>query len=88
MLTALYVILGLVAFAFVFDGLNRRRRNNLQQSGIYPPPGTGRQSDVERLVALGHKIEAIKLYREIHGTDLKAAKGAVEEIAKRPDLRR
>jgi ribosomal protein L7/L12 len=36
--------------------------------------------DVARLVRLGRKIEAIKLYREIHGVDLKAAKSAVDAI--------
>jgi ribosomal protein L7/L12 len=42
---------------------------------------------VERLVALGRKIDAIKLYREIHGTDLKTAKEAIDKIAARADLR-
>lgn len=86
-MTIVYVILAAVAVVLVVDSFNRRRVRNLRQSGLYPPTGQGRAADVERLVALGRKIDAIKLYREIHGTDLKTAKEAVDKIAARPDLR-
>ena len=86
-MTFLYFVLAAVAVAFVVDAFNRRRIHNLQQSGVYTPPGQGGAHDVERLVALGRKIDAIKLYRQIHRTDLKTAKKAVDEIADRADLR-
>jgi ribosomal protein L7/L12 len=86
-MTFLYFFLAAVAVAFALDAFNRRRIRNLQQSGVYPPPGQGGGHDVERLVALGKKIDAIKLYRQIHRTDLKTAKEAVDKLADRADLR-
>ena len=44
-------------------------------------PSTGTTDvDVGRLVAQGRKIDAIKLYRRLHGTDLKTAKDAIDAI--------
>lgn len=44
-------------------------------------PSTGlTDADVARLVALGRKIDAIKLYRSLHGTDLKTAKDAIDRM--------
>jgi len=77
----LYVVVALAAAALALNALNRRKTDDLRQTGLYPPPGRGSAADVERLVALGRKIDAIKLYREIHRTDLKTAKDAVDEIA-------
>jgi ribosomal protein L7/L12 len=87
MTTVLYVFLGIIAAAVFIDAIGRRRIRTLRQSGIYPAPGQGTGGDVERLVALGRKLDAIKLYREIHRTDLKTAKQAVDELAERPELR-
>ena len=39
--------------------------------------------EVVHALRLGNKIEAIKIYRQQTGVDLRAAKEAVEEIAKR-----
>jgi len=39
--------------------------------------------EVEAALAAGHKIEAIKLYRKMYGTDLKEAKDAVDAIEAR-----
>jgi ribosomal protein L7/L12 len=36
--------------------------------------------EVEAAIRSGHKIDAIKRYREIYGTDLKGAKDAVDAI--------
>ena len=77
----LYIVVAVVAATLALSLLNRRRTDDLRQTGLYPPPGEGSDADVERLVALGRKIDAIKLYREIHRTDLKTAKDAVDEIA-------
>jgi len=77
----LYVVVALAAAALALNALNRRKTDDLRQTGLLPPPGRGCAADVERLVALGRKIDAIKLYREIHRTDLKTAKDAVDEIA-------
>jgi len=82
----LYIVVAVAAAALALNAMNRRRTDDLRQTGLYPPPGQGSDADVERLVALGRKIDAIKLYREIHGTDLKSAKDAVDKIAERPGL--
>ena len=77
----LYIVVAFAAVALALNAMSRRRTDDLRQTGLYPPPGRGSAADVERLVALGRKIDAIKLYREIHRTDLKTAKDAVDEIA-------
>lgn len=74
------VALAIILLAFLLDRTNKARIRRLRESGEYPPAGRGTMEDVERLVRLGRKIEAIKLYREIHGVDLKAAKSAVDAI--------
>jgi large subunit ribosomal protein L7/L12 len=39
------------------------------------------EEDIPRLLMGGHKIDAIKVYRRLHGVDLKKAKKAVEHLA-------
>ena len=82
----LYIVAAFAAVALALNAMSRRRTDDLRQTGLYPPPGQGSDADVERLVALGRKIDAIKLYREIHRTDLKTAKDAVDKIAEKPAL--
>ena len=80
----LYIVVAVVVAALTLNALSRRRTDDLRQTGFLPPPGQGSDADVERLVALGRKIDAIKLYREIHGSDLKTAKDAVDRMAAKP----
>ena len=80
----LYVVVALAAAALALNAMSRRRTDDLRQTGLYPPPGQGSDADVGRLVALGRKIDAIKLYREIHGSDLKTAKDAVDRMGEKP----
>ena len=61
----LYIVVAVVVAALTLNALSRRRTDDLRQTGFLPPPGQGSDADVERLVALGRKIDAIKLYREI-----------------------
>ncbi len=42
--------------------------------------------EIEAALISGHKIEAIKRYRELYGTDLKGAKDAVEAIEARLEI--
>ncbi|MFQ5512311.1 MAG: hypothetical protein ACE5EO_10735 [Candidatus Krumholzibacteriia bacterium] len=74
----------IIAGLFILDASNKWQKRRARESGIYPPPGQGTDADVERLVRLRRKMMAIKLYREIHSVDLKQAKDAVDEIARRP----
>src|SRR5881396_225978 len=80
----LYIVVAVAVAALALNAMSRRRTDDLRQSGLYPPPGQGSDADVERLVALGRKIDAIKLYREIHGSDLKTAKDVVDRMAAKP----
>jgi ribosomal protein L7/L12 len=77
----LYAVVAIVAVALIVNAANRSGKIQL------PSPGQGTDADVERLVAAGRKIDAIKVYRRIHQTDLKTAKDAVDRLAERPDLR-
>jgi ribosomal protein L7/L12 len=42
---------------------------------------TATEGDTTRLLMGGHKIDAIKAYRRLHGVDLKPAKEEVERLA-------
>jgi ribosomal protein L7/L12 len=44
-----------------------------------PPPT---EEEIDASLRAGRKIEAIKLYRVLHGVDLKAAKEAIEARAR------
>lgn len=80
----LAAILGSVAaVALLLDRANRRLLRRARRTGLYPAPGQGSDEDVERLLRQGEKVLAIRLYRELHATDLKTAKGAVEAVAAR-----
>ena len=46
---------------------------------MYPQEGHESIEDVDRLLHLGHKIEAIKVHRTLHAVGLKEAKDAVEK---------
>jgi hypothetical protein len=48
------------------------------RSGHTPPS----PAEIDTLLRTGRKIEAIKMYRALHGVDLKAAKDAVEARAR------
>ena len=71
----LAVVVALLAVAML-----RRRGEGvppLDMDGMAPT-----EADIDRLIASGRKIEAIKAYRRLHGSDLKDAKDAVEARAK------
>jgi len=84
----LYVVGGLVALLVIWGAINRSRVDHLRQEGIYPAPGRETDRDVERLLTMGRKIDAIKVYREVHKVGLKEAKEAVEALAARLDRSR
>ena len=65
----------------------REKVRRLQDEGVYPQDGAEKPADVDRLLLLGHKTEAIKVYRQLHGVGLKEAKHAVEARAREIDPR-
>ncbi len=57
------------------------RRYSVSDPPRGQPPGGATDADVARLVSLGRKIDAIKLYRNLHGTDLKTAKDTIDRMS-------
>jgi hypothetical protein len=78
MMTIWWLSLVLVAFGAGFFLGGRPRGKVVWSKPIVPIP----TPEVEALLASGQKIEAIKLYRQLHGTDLKDSKDAVEALAR------
>lgn len=74
------MLAGLAATAALFNWWNGLRLTRARRGGIYPPPGAGSDTDVERLARQGEKMLAIRLYRELHGTDLKSSRLMVEDM--------
>ena len=72
------IIVILIGAGFVLATLGRRKDEQLRNDGVYPPEGRETQADIDRLIQLGHKIQAIKVHRKLHGVGLKEAKEAVE----------
>jgi ribosomal protein L7/L12 len=83
----LIIDVGLVLFGFLIGRFTAPRERT---TVVYKPTaarsvarsGEGEanpaDAEIESALRAGHKIEAIKLYREAYGTDLKSAKEAVE----------
>ena len=53
---------------------------DLRRQGVYPVAGSGTDADVRNLLQSGHKLLAIRLYREIHQASLKQAVKAVKQL--------
>lgn len=75
-------VLVLLAIAWASRRAMGKQIDNARRQGFYPLPGQAPTMEhVHALAKAGHKIPAIKLYREIHkGTGLKEAKEAVEKL--------
>ena len=84
----LYAVGIILALLIIVDKLNRARVDRLRGRGIYPPSGQETEANVERLLMMGRKIDAIKVYRAVHGVGLKEAKQAVDELVRRHDVGR
>ena len=80
-LTILAVLIGIVFLLFLADAWTRARIRRLQRRGLYPLEGEETDTDVERLIRLSRRMEAIRVYRAVHGGDLKSAREAVDRLA-------
>jgi ribosomal protein L7/L12 len=76
------VLAGLAVFGLWMSAVRgaSRKKEALSRSGLLPEPGHGTDDDVRRLIEAREVVEAIKLYRDIHGVGLKEAKEAVERM--------
>lgn len=77
------ILAGVVGLVYVSGWRSGMNLSRARRSGMYPQPGKGSDRDVERLALQGEKILAIRLYRELHKTDLKTSRLRVEEIISR-----
>jgi len=84
MKNAIIAIAGFVTMG-VFIAFSQKRR---REEGLLPQENLPKEieraptdDNVQRLIAAGKKIEAIKMYRKIHRGGLKEAKDAVEKSA-------
>ncbi|HEY3115597.1 MAG TPA: ribosomal protein L7/L12 [Chloroflexota bacterium] len=72
-----------VAVAVLLGFLSRRgERADRRSRQIRPANTPPTPADVDALLQAGQKIAAIKLYREMHGVDLKEAKDAIDARAR------
>ena len=74
------IVLGIAAVVIVLVVLGRGSGSG--RTTAMPKDAT--DEDVRALAEEGRKIEAIKLYRTLHGVGLKEAKDAVDEMAAKP----
>ncbi len=70
----------LVAFVAGYVFARSQNRTKVVYSKSAAPIET---PEVRALIESGKKVEAIKLYRQMFGTDLKDSKDAVEALAQR-----
>jgi hypothetical protein len=82
------IIIGIFV-ALSIGGHLQDRYDRKHGKGVQPPEiDTTALADpeIQAAVASGHKINAIKIYRELTGVGLKEAKDAVEYFEKHPDI--
>jgi tetratricopeptide (TPR) repeat protein len=77
------IIGGTLLAAVLIFVLGRASKQHSNPSEVYRPTGLGTDYDVEQLTLQGRKIEAIRLYRQIHPVGLNEAKYAVDQIGKK-----
>lgn len=75
-LTSILIAVALVLLVFV---MLRNRGGSRYTSDL--DPDTATEEDIRTLLIASRKIDAIKVYRRLHGGDLKSAKEAVERLA-------
>lgn len=73
------IAIALMAVAFTVGLIVARRRSDSKVVWSEAKPAQP-TPDVMALIQSGRKIDAIKLYRELHGTGLKEAKDAIESL--------
>ncbi len=74
------IVIGLLlAGGWLLVSRYQQRVQRLRDRGVFPQPGQETEADVDRLLHMGQKIEAIKVFRALHGVGLQEAKDAVEK---------
>ena len=79
-MTLLWIALGLFGLVVSAFAMVSWRDAAYRRSGLLPAAGQATMADVERLVRVGHRILAIRCYREFHHVGLAAAKKAIDDL--------
>ena len=80
-LAALYVALATVALVSpTHKARFQQQLAALQEQGLYPLLSEATDEDVRRLLHAGHKLFAVRLYRDLHQVSLKEAMQAVKQM--------
>jgi ribosomal protein L7/L12 len=74
------ILLGVLVAVVLISRRAERADTPLARLRKGGPPPT--EEEIDASLRAGRKIEAIKLYRVLHGVDLKAAKEAIEARAR------
>lgn len=82
-MTVIYVIGGIVGFMTFISMMSVRKEKMLRANGMLPEAANASDEHVLALAKAGHKIEAIKLYRQMRNTSLYDAKQAVEKMTEK-----
>ena len=75
-MNTIYIALGVVVVLGILVVLGRGSSSGRS----YPLPKDTTDEDIRTLAEQGKKIEAIKLYRALHGVGIREAKDAVEDM--------
>jgi ribosomal protein L7/L12 len=75
-----FIVLGVLLAVVLISRRAERADSPLARLRKGGPPPT--EEEIDASLRAGRKIEAIKLYRVLHGVDLKAAKEAIEARAR------
>lgn len=70
------------AAVVVLLGLASRMGEKSGSARLSSSSGPPSPEQIDELLRAGHKIDAIKAYRTLHGVDLKAAKDAIDARAR------
>ena len=78
----IYGVVFIVVVVVLISIVIRRNESKMQRMGdqsARPPEKRESEAEIDRLLQMGRKIEAIKVYRALHNVGLKEAKEAVEK---------
>jgi hypothetical protein len=80
-MTLLWITVAGVLLAIVAHALTLFQLAKLRRAGMYPRRGKATMADVERLLATGLRVGAMRCYREVHQCSLRQAREAVDLLA-------
>lgn len=81
-MTLLYLVAALLLVYCIAEVRQHIKIHFARKNGQYPMPGQVTTADIQRLVADGQTVLAMRAYRELHRCGLKQAKQAISQMKK------